>query len=374
MNNLTVFLAIILGLAISGCGAQIEQPILEEPQVVVSLTATSITSTVTNNLVSARPSEMHIVTLTTAVTSVQSTTGNTSAVIPTATVLAPYLVTALPLPTQVPTQTPTQTPTQSPTQSPTQVPTRMIPMVTPTLWPTPDAEASGRVVRVPILMYHYVEPLPENADELRVGLTVQPGIFRQQLAFLHARGYRSVSLYDLLYHLVHGKTLPEKPLIFTFDDGYRGLYKHAFPHMQAFGFSGTVFLVTGLMDDGHEAYLTWEMAREMDLAGWKLEPHSKTHVQLSDRPFELVEYQVLGSMQTLQAHIGRQPRFFSYPSGRYDQQVIDYLTAVGFWGAVTTEYGLDHDLVNEFTWKRVRVPGRGSVSDLSKYLGEDISY
>ena len=54
--------------------------------------------------------------------------------------------------------------------------------------------------------------------------------------------------------------------------------------------------------------------------------------------------------------------------------MIDYLTAVGFWGAVTTEYGLDHDLVNEFTWKRVRVPGRGSVSDLSKYLGEDISY
>ncbi|MDP6792431.1 MAG: polysaccharide deacetylase family protein [Anaerolineales bacterium] len=227
---------------------------------------------------------------------------------------------------------------------------------------------------MPILMYHYVEPLPDDADELRVGLTVQPGIFRQQLAYLHARGYRSVSLHDLLYHLAIGKTLPEKPIVFTFDDGYRGLYKYAFPHMQAFGYSGTVFLVTGLMDEVHPAYLTWEMARELFTAGWQLQPHSKTHVQLSDRPFELIEYQVLGSMQTLQAHIGRQPRFFSYPSGRYDQHVIDYLAALGFWGAVTTEYGVQHDLAGAFTWKRVRVPGGGSLSDLAKYLGEETSH
>ena len=240
----------------------------------------------------------------------------------------------------------------------------------PTQWPTPDALVDDRLARVPILMYHYIEPLPNDADNIRIGLTVQPGVFRQQLAYLHAQGYNSVSLYDLTYHLTQGVPLPDKPIVFCFDDGYRGLYQHAVPHMKAFGYTGTVFVLTQLMDEQHPSYLTWEMAHKMYESGWKIEPHSKTHVQLSSRPFELVQYQVLGSMQTVQAHIDRQPRYFSYPSGLYDQQVIEYLKELGFWGAVTTEFGLKHDFLNSFTWKRVRVSGNTTIDVLAKYLDE----
>ncbi len=239
-----------------------------------------------------------------------------------------------------------------------------------TQFPTPDDFGDDRVARVPILMYHYIEPLPTDADNIRVGLTVQPGVFRQQLAFLPAQGYQSVSLYDLTYYLAQGIDLPDKPVIFCFDDGYRGLYQHAFPHMDAFGYTGTIFVLTQLMDEEHPSYLTWRMARRMYDYGWKIEPHSKTHVQLSNRPFELVQYQVLGSMQTVEAHIGLQPRYFSYPSGSYDQQVIDYLKALGFWGAVTTEFGLEHDITGAFTWNRIRVSGQTTIEVLAKYLGE----
>jgi len=240
----------------------------------------------------------------------------------------------------------------------------------PTQFPTPDEFGDDRVARVPILMYHYIEPLPNDADNIRVGLTVHPGVFRQQLAFLHAQGYQSVSLYDLTYYLAHGIDLPDKPIVFCFDDGYRGLYQHAFPHMDAFGYTGTIFVLTQLMDENHPSYLTWRMAHRMYEYGWKIEPHSKTHVQLSNRPFELVQYQVLGSMQTVEAQIGIQPRYFSYPSGFYDQQVIDYLKALGFWGAVTTEFGLEHDIIGAFTWNRIRVSGKTTIDVLAKYLDE----
>jgi len=258
------------------------------------------------------------------------------------------------------------------TVTPNVVPITATPTSTlvPTHWPTPDALVDDRVARVPILMYHYIEPLADDADNIRVGLTVQPGVFRQQLAYLHAQGYRSISLYDLTYYLTQGRPLPDKPIIFCFDDGYRGLYQYALPHMQAFGYTGTVFVLTQLMDEQHPSYLTWEMAHKMYEYGWKIEPHSKTHVQLSDRSFELVQYQVLGSMQTLQAHIGRQPRYFSYPSGFYDQQVIDYLKELGFWGALTTEHGLEHDFPSAFTWKRIRVSGKATIDILAKYLDE----
>ena len=240
----------------------------------------------------------------------------------------------------------------------------------PTQFPTPDEFGDDRMARVPILMYHYIEPLPNDADNIRVGLTVHPGVFRQQLAFLHAQGYQSVSLYDLTYYLAQGIDLPDKPIVFCFDDGYRGLYQHAFPHMDAFGYTGTIFVLTQLMDENHPSYLTWRMAHRMYEYGWKIEPHSKTHVQLSNRPFELVQYQVLGSMQTVEAQIGIQPRYFSYPSGFYDQQVIDYLKALGFWGAVTTEFGLEHDIIGAFTWNRIRVSGKTTIDVLAKYLDE----
>ena len=245
------------------------------------------------------------------------------------------------------------------------------PTLTPTQLPTPDNNADNRKARVPILMYHYIEPLANDADSIRRGLTVEPGVFRQQLAFLHAKGYTAVSLYDLTYYLAYGKQLPLKPIIFCFDDGYVGLYEYAVPYMEIFGYTGTVFVLTQLMDEGHSSYLTWDMAHNMYEHGWKIEPHSKLHVQLSDRPFELVQYQVLGSMQTVQAHIGKQPRYFSYPSGAYDQQVIDYLKAVGFWGAVTTEYGIEHILDEAYTIPRIRISNSTTIELLSKYLGED---
>ena len=277
-------------------------------------------------------------------------------------------------PTNVPTNSDIakSTSTSTDTVTSTIVPVIDTPTSTlvPTQWPTPDALVDDRVARVPILMYHYIEPLPNDADNIRIGLTVQPGVFRQQLAYLHAQGYNSISLYDLTYHLTQGVPLPAKPIVFCFDDGYRGLYQHAVPHMKAFGYTGTVFVLTQLMDEHHPSYLTWEMARKMYESGWKIEPHSKTHVQLSHRPFELVQYQILGSMQTVQAHIGRQPRYFSYPSGLYDEQVIEYLKELGFWGAVTTEFGLKHDFLNSFTWKRVRVSGNTTIDVLAKYWDE----
>ena len=350
ISDLKAGALLVLSLGLANCAPQPVQRVAAAPTVAATAAATTMPSRVPNTVVLSLVPATHTVAASSTPTAVPPTVTETLTSTPTAPVPATHTATASPVPTNDP------------------------PTPVPTPWPTPDSHAAERVAHVPILMYHYVEPLPEDADELRVGLTVQPGIFRQQLAYLHARGYRSVSLYDLLYHLARGKTLPEKPIVFTFDDGYRGLYKHAFPHMQVFGYFGTVFLLTGLMDERQPAYLTWEMARELAAAGWNLEPHSKTHVQLSNRPFELVEFQVLGSMQTLQAHIGRQPRFFCYPSGRYDQQVIDYLRALGFWGAVTTEYGVEHDLSGAFVWQRVRVPGRGSLSDLVEYLGEDTSH
>ena len=41
--------------------------------------------------------------------------------------------------------------------------------------------------------------------------------------------------------------------------------------------------------------------------------------------------------RAIEARTGELCRFFAYPSGRYDQFVIDVLRSAHYWGAVLTE-------------------------------------
>lgn len=266
-------------------------------------------------------------------------------------------ITAMPTNTQTPTAAPSSTPTATITASP---------------WPTPDAAARKRLVRVPILMYHRVEPLPAKSGLLRAGLTVIPQDFQIQMDWLRERGFESVSLYDMQNHLALGKPLPDKPIVISFDDGYRGVYEFAYPVMRALGYTGTLFVPTELIDKQQPDYINWQMAEELAQAGWKIEPHTKAHVELPGQPRNYILYQALGSMETIRAHVGYQPRYFCYPGGEYDAEVIGVLKEIGYWGAVTTVFAIDHQLRDAYRWGRVRVSGQETLRDFALYLAEPL--
>ncbi len=168
-------------------------------------------------------------------------------------------------------------------------------------------------------MYHYISEPPQDADKYRKDLSITPADFRTQMAYLAANGYETVDLYDLTLAITAKKDLPEKPVIITLDDGYRDNYENAFPILQENGQKATFFVVTEFIDNGYSDYMTWEMAEEMAAAGMRIEPHSKTHADLTGREHDYLIYEILGSQETIAAHIGYTPRYFCYPGGRYDQ-------------------------------------------------------
>lgn len=262
------------------------------------------------------------------------------------------------------TATPTSTPT--PSLSPTSTPTPTPPQ------PTPDAEAANRRVRLPILMYHYVEPLPAGAGELRRGLTVTPEDFAAQMQYLADRGYVTVSLYDLAEALALGRPLPEKAVVLTFDDGYRGLLDYALPVMQSHAFTGTVFVITEFADRELPQYLTWPELKQLAARGWRIEPHGKTHAPLAGAGRDKQVYEMLGAIESVEAHIGVRPRFFCYPSGRFDELTLQLAQELHLWGAVTTRGGRQHRYADRFTWTRVRVDGRGALADFVNALEGDV--
>ena len=236
----------------------------------------------------------------------------------------------------------------------------------------PDGGGSDgtlRRVAVPILMYHYISVPPTDADVYRRDLSVTPGRFREQLQYLAANGYHGVSLYDVNLALRWGMPLPEKPVVLTFDDGYRDAYTEAFPLLQEFGFTGTFFVVTSRLDEGHPDYLTWAQAQEMAAAGMSIESHTKDHPSLAGRDTAFLFYQIQGSLESIEAHTGQRPRMFCYPSGRWDESVLEILDELGVWSAVVTEGGIEHTLDAVRLLRRVRISGDTDLATFAALLG-----
>jgi peptidoglycan/xylan/chitin deacetylase (PgdA/CDA1 family) len=220
-------------------------------------------------------------------------------------------------------------------------------------------------------MYHHIEEPPPGANVYRRDLSVTPDSFQAQLRYLQQEGYESITLNDLTLHLTMGKPLPKKPVILTFDDGYADAHTHAFPLLQRFGFVGTFFLVSAPIDAQNPDFLSWDQVKEMHAAGMKLEPHSYDHPDMRNRGFDFVVFQILAPKEAIEARTGETCRFFAYPSGRYDQFVIDVLRSADYWGAVLTEQGATHTGDGLFTLKRVRVHGGDDLDQFVRMLELD---
>ncbi len=226
-----------------------------------------------------------------------------------------------------------------------------------------------RKLDVPILLYHYISQPPARADVYRRDLSVTPERFAEHLQYLKDAGYTTITLDDLLYALAQGKPLPAKPIILTFDDGYRDNYENAFPLLKSAGDVATFFIMTDLVTDGAAGYMTWPQVEEMAAAGQRFGCHGRQdHRSLSGRSLDYLVWAALGCKETIEQHLGYHPRWVAYPSGEYDARTIAVFKSAGYWGGLTTDQGTEHSLDKLFELKRIRVRGSHAAADLAHLL------
>ena len=93
-----------------------------------------------------------------------------------------------------------------------------------------------RVVTVPILVYHSIpnSSAPDSRYE------VSKDNFNDQMEQLRYWGYSTITVEQLVNHINRGHSLPPRPIVISFDDGYLDVYENAFPIMEKFGFTRDV--------------------------------------------------------------------------------------------------------------------------------------
>jgi peptidoglycan/xylan/chitin deacetylase (PgdA/CDA1 family) len=183
---------------------------------------------------------------------------------------------------------------------------------------------------VPILVYHDLGTPP--ASEAYPGLFVSDADFVAEMQWLHQHGYQAVTLDEVMRAWYHGGTLPSKPIVITFDNGYIPQATFAPAVMSHYGWPGVLNEIT----ENHLA--NWRLAHLLAI-GWEVDSHSVTHPDLTTATPTELRYQVTASRQFLRRTFTIPVNSFCYPSNRYDSTVIAAVRAAGYTNALTENAG-----------------------------------
>jgi len=214
-------------------------------------------------------------------------------------------------------------------------------------------------------MYHYVNTTPPPAGPYADSLTVRTHEFEEQMAYLVDNGYTVIG-YARLEAGLQGASMPEKPVILTFDDGGADNYSVAYPILRKHGFAATFFLITGKV--GGEGYVTWDEVREMHTEGMAIGSHTVSHPDLSAVGAERLAKELEESRDEIERQVGVAPTAFCYPSGAYDDEVIAALIEAGYRMAVTTKPGKEANRDTTFELPRVRMRPFMALEEFARLL------
>jgi hypothetical protein len=234
--------------------------------------------------------------------------------------------------------------------------------------PIPRGPFHGPPLRtpVPVLMYHVIGTPPPSAPYPE--LFVSRRLFAAQIAGLARAGYHAVTL-DRVWRAWHGRApLPPRPIVLSFDDGYRGDFGAAMPILRQRGWPGVLNLLVANLHRHGWGLRTW-MVRRMIANGWELDSHTLTHPDLAAVSPARRRREVHGSRAALRRLFHVPVRFFCYPSGAFDAAVIRAVRRAGYLGATTEISGLARRS-RPYTLARIRVEGGEPAAELVRTIGE----
>jgi peptidoglycan/xylan/chitin deacetylase (PgdA/CDA1 family) len=201
---------------------------------------------------------------------------------------------------------------------------------------------------IPVLNYHQV-----NNDAHNI-LTLSSSEFDAQMAYLAKAGYTTVTPDQLIDYLHDGKSLPPKPIMITFDDGYEDNYRVAYPILQKYDFTATMFLITDFVGSNGR-YLTWEQVKEMHDKGFSFGSHTLSHIVLTNASDDDMRVQLIKSREAIEWRLKQKVEYLAYPGGFYNQRVIEVAKQAGYRAAFTTNLGRDKLNCGLFTLNRIPI-------------------
>ena len=221
---------------------------------------------------------------------------------------------------------------------------------------------------VPILMYHRVDYVTSSTPAATKALTVSPEDFGRQMHWLKRHGYHSITQRSLFSALMCGGQLPRKPLVVTFDDGYRDVYRYASPVIDRLGMRAISYLITERISGDDPSFLKWKQVRLFEKRGVEIGSHTVSHASLTSLSDAAALAELTRSRKKLESKLGHRVPWLAYPYGHYDSRIESLARKAGYRLAVTTDWGTLQSARRPLALKRLRILDTTGVQGLAGML------
>lgn len=209
-----------------------------------------------------------------------------------------------------------------------------------------SAEVPENGIFLPVIMYHSV------TQDAHSTYQVTAEQFEEDLRYLAYHGYETVSAAELIAYTNGKGSLPEHPVMLTFDDGFYNNLSLALPLLEKYDMCAVVSVVGKFTDVDAEndphfdaySYLTWEDINEL-LESGRMEIGSHTYDlhTMDERAGCSIRYGEDAASYTamlrtdleqlqnrMQEETGTAPIAFAYPYGYICKESIPVLRELGF--------------------------------------------
>ena len=260
-----------------------------------------------------------------------------------------------------------------PTDSGGPAPTGSGPPGKPSAAPATPIPAAAEGV-VPIIYLHRVDPVPAGfaawskarQDDYMVDNTL-PVAFAAQLDWLADRGYTTILPRDLAAHWDAGKKLPKRPIILTFDDGFRSWRSTVLPLLQKHGMVAEFYVVV----ENVGRSISWADIRALAKAGNGIGAHDLHHVQLTGggvtpASADVMRAEVTMARQIIAANAGVAVDSMAFVGGGYDATLIGIVKAAGYTTARSIDRGVVQSPAARFRLRVSRIGWKDDVLDIYK--------
>ncbi|MGB2403135.1 MAG: polysaccharide deacetylase family protein [Akkermansiaceae bacterium] len=216
-------------------------------------------------------------------------------------------------------------------------------------------------VRVTVLGYHNFSSTKDATEML-----ITTGKFRRQMQAIKDLGLQVISMEEFIAWKNGKKTIRDRSVLITIDDGWKSIYTEAFPILKEMGFPFTIFLYTNYVDGGSNA-LTSEMIREMQQHGCSIGSHSISHPYPAtvkaerakgEVSFRSYLHQEMGqSRKKLQQQFSEDISSYAYPGGFVTGEMLPMAAEHGYQCLFTVIPGKVTRSTSNFTIPRYIILG-----------------
>jgi peptidoglycan/xylan/chitin deacetylase (PgdA/CDA1 family) len=220
--------------------------------------------------------------------------------------------------------------------------------------------------QVPILCYHRLRDYRPSDKPGAKPYIVPAAVFQRQIKMLADSGYHTITPDEYYTYLTSEVSLPEKPVMISFDDTSEEQFTVGAAELDKYGFKGVFFIMT--ISIGRPGYMSSEQLKSLSEKGHVIASHTTDHHNVKKYAGKDWDFQLGNPKHKLESIIGKPVEYFAYPFGEWNATAIPELKKRNYKAAFQLSSNIRDKNEPLYAIRRMIVPGTWDGRAMDKWM------